>query len=68
MNDAYTLPQVEQEINETYKWFHANAPGVWPREEGQLGALWALFEILVEEEKTKMTAEEIAYEFGDIRE
>lgn len=47
----YTLAEVESEIQQTYFWFAKNAPGVWPREEGQLGALWALFDILIEEEK-----------------
>lgn len=46
----YTLAEVESEIQQTYFWFAKNAPGVWPREEGQLGALWALFDILIEEE------------------
>lgn len=46
----YTLPEVEADIHQTYKWFHENAPGVWPQEEGQLGALWALFDLLIEEE------------------
>lgn len=50
MNDAYSLAEVEQEISDHYHWFAKNAPGVWPREEGQLGALWALFDILIEEE------------------
>lgn len=50
MTAAYTLPEVENEIAETYRWFHENAPGVWPREEGQLGALWHLFDLLIEEE------------------
>lgn len=48
----YTLAQVEQEIAETYKWFHENAGvNVYPREEGQLGALWSLFDLLIEDEK-----------------
>lgn len=51
MNDAYNLAQVEQEIYETYHWFHENAGvTVYPREEGQLGALWHLFDLLIEEE------------------
>ena len=52
MTSAYTLAEVEQEIYDTYRWFHANAGvTVYPREEGQLRALWSLFEILIEEEK-----------------
>lgn len=48
----YTLAEVEEEIKSTYVWFHENAGvTVYPREEGQLGALWSLFEILIEEEK-----------------
>lgn len=51
MNNAYTLAEVEQEIYDTYHWFHENAGvTVYPREEGQLGALWALFDLLIEEE------------------
>lgn len=51
MNNAYTLEEVEQEIHDTYRWFHENAGvTVYPREEGQLGALWALFDLLIEEE------------------
>lgn len=52
MTEAYTLAQVESEIQQTYRWFAENAPGVWPREEGQLGALWGLFDLLVEEEES----------------
>lgn len=48
---AYTLAEVEQEISDHYHWFAQNAPGVWPREEGRLGALWGLFDLLIEEEK-----------------
>lgn len=48
----YTLAEVEEEIKSTYVWFHENAGiAVYPREEGQLGALWSLFDILIEEEK-----------------
>lgn len=48
----YTLAQVEEEISQTYRWFHENAGiSVYPREEGQLGALWSLFDLLIEEEK-----------------
>lgn len=52
MNNAYSLAEVEQEIYDTYQWFHKEGGvTVYPREEGQLGALWALFDILIEEEK-----------------
>lgn len=50
MDNAYTLEEVENEISETYKWFHKENPTVKPQETGQLGALWALFDILIEEE------------------
>ncbi len=61
----YTLAEVEQEIYDTYQWFHKQA-GVYvrPREEGRLGALWGLWSLLVEDEKNSMTPEEIEYEFG----
>lgn len=50
MSNAYTLAEVENEIASVYQWFHKEAGvGVYPREEGQLGALWALFDLLVEE-------------------
>lgn len=52
MNNAYSLAEVEQEISDHYHWFAQNAPGVWPREEGRLGALWGLFDLLIEEENT----------------
>lgn len=46
----YTLAQVEQEIYQQYRFFHENAPHAYPQETGQLGALWALFDIMIEEE------------------
>lgn len=49
MENAYTLEEVENEIFETYRWFHEQSPGVRPQETGQLGALWALWDILIEE-------------------
>lgn len=49
-SDAYTLEEVENEIRSTYEWFHRENPLVKPQETGQLGALWALFDILIEEE------------------
>lgn len=51
MNNAYTLAEVEQEIYSQYRFFHEKAPHAYPQETGQLGALWALFDILIEEEK-----------------
>lgn len=50
MTNAYSLAEVEQEIYDTYKWFHEQNPNVYPQETGQLGALWGLFDLLVEEE------------------
>lgn len=46
----YTLAQVEQEIYDTYRWFHDQNPNVYPQETGHLGALWSLFDLLIEEE------------------
>lgn len=65
MNQAYSLAEVEQEIYDTYQWFHKEGGvTVYPREEGNLGALWALHDLLVDDEKTRMTAEEIEVEYG----
>lgn len=50
MSEAYTLDTVHEEIAEVYRWFAREAPGVTPREEGVLGALWALADALHEEE------------------
>lgn len=51
MNNAYSLAEVEQEIYDTYQWFHKEGGvTVYPREDGQLGALWHLFDLLIEEE------------------
>lgn len=51
-SNAYTLEEVENEISETYKWFHrTGGVNVKPQETGQLGALWALFDLLIEEEQ-----------------
>lgn len=49
-SNAYTLSEVEQELYETYRWFHKENPLVKPQETGQLGALWSLFDLLIEEE------------------
>lgn len=46
----YTLEEVEQDIYNTYQWFHRENPHVKPQETGQLGALWGLFDLLIEEE------------------
>ena len=50
MTNAYTLAEVEREIYDTYQWFHKENPLVKPQETGQLGALWSLFDLLIEEE------------------
>lgn len=47
----YTLDEVENEIASVYQWFHKENPHVKPQETGQLGALWALFDLLIEEEQ-----------------
>ena len=46
----YTLEEVEQDIYHHYQWWHEQNPGVVPQETGQLGALWGLFDLLIEEE------------------
>lgn len=51
MENAYTLAEVETEIWSLYQWFHKENPLVRPQETGQLGALWSLFDLLVEEEQ-----------------
>lgn len=47
----YTLAEVEQDIYDTYKWFHEQNPFVKPQESGRLGDLWALWDIMIEEEE-----------------
>lgn len=49
----YTLAEVEQEIYSQYRFFHEKAPDAYPQETGQLGALWALFDLLIEEENVE---------------
>lgn len=34
------LEMVEERISEIYQWWHAERPGVHPRENGELAALW----------------------------
>jgi len=51
--NPYTLAEVEQDIYDTYQWFHDQNPFVKPQESGRLGDLWALFDILVEEENSE---------------
>ena len=45
-----TLDEVHEDIAAIYKWWAVKAPGVTPRESNELGALWALADILHEEE------------------
>lgn len=45
-----TLNEVEERISEIYKWYSIVAPGVSPQETGELGALWAMFDRMVEGE------------------
>lgn len=60
----YTLAQVEQEIYQQYRFFYENAPGVYPQESGQLGALWSLHDLLVEERREEISPEEFRNEHG----
>lgn len=48
-NGAYTLDEIHEEIRDIYEWWAETAPGVTPREEGRLGALWHLADLLHEE-------------------
>lgn len=65
MGNAYTLEEVENELYETYQWFHKEAGvSVVPREEGQLGSLWALHDLLVEDRRTELPPEEFRAEHG----
>lgn len=48
--NPYTLEEVEQEIYDTYQWFHQQNPHVKPQETGRLGDLWALFDLMTYEE------------------
>lgn len=50
MTDTYTLDEIHEEIAEIYHWWARNAPGVTPLEDGRLGALWALHDLMIEEE------------------
>jgi hypothetical protein len=34
------LPEVEDEIESTYRWWHQEKPGVTPKEVNRLGDLW----------------------------
>ena len=45
-----TLDEVHNDIAAIYRWWAVKAPGVTPVEAGELGALWALADILHEEE------------------
>lgn len=40
--NALTLEEIEQRISGIYRWFAREAPGVTPKEEGELGVLWSL--------------------------
>lgn len=65
MNNAYTLAEVEQEIYDTYHWFHREGGvSVYPREEGMLGSLWSLHDLLVEDRRSELTPEEFEAEYG----
>lgn len=42
MNNWMTLEEIENRIRDLYSWWAIVAPGVTPREEGELAALWSL--------------------------
>lgn len=42
--NALTLEEIEDRISGIYHWFARVAPGVTPREDGELGILWKLFD------------------------
>lgn len=46
----YTLEEVEQDIYDMYQWFHGQNPNVRPQATGRLGDLWALWDLLMEDE------------------
>lgn len=51
MTDWMTLDEVEERIHSIYMWWSITAPGVYPKEEGELAALWAIFDRAVAEGK-----------------
>lgn len=54
MTDWLKLEDVEQAIYAHYRWFHEQAPHVVPNpDSGELGALWALFDVYMEEERER---------------
>jgi hypothetical protein len=60
----YTLDEVHADIHTIYRWWAEKAPGVTPVEENELGALWALADRLVEDQRTTLTPEQFSHEFG----
>jgi hypothetical protein len=51
VSDWMTLEDIENRIREVYLFFHQVAPEVYPQEQGELGALWALFDYEVAKEQ-----------------
>ena len=64
MSDWLTIDEVTEKIREWYVWWSASAPFVTPREEGELAALWSLYDAHVEAQRVELTEEEFAYEYG----
>lgn len=61
---ALTLAAAEREVRDIYLWWHEQAPGVTPREEGLLADLWRFVSHQYEIQKRDMTPDEARYEFG----
>lgn len=47
--NALTLEEIEQRIYDQYQFFAQVAPSVTPRETGELGTLWRLFDGMMAE-------------------
>lgn len=61
----YTLEEVEQDIYNHYRFFYSEVGStVTPREEGQLGSLWALYDLLVEDLRGVIPGGEFEREYG----
>ena len=53
MTDWLSLDDVHGRLKEIYTWFAREAPGVQVQETGEVEALWALADIMHEEEREK---------------
>jgi len=49
-----TLEEIDQQLYDTYQWWHINKPGVTPVEVGRLAQLWRAFDRLVVEQKVEL--------------